>query len=110
MPQKGEVSEGRVLGPVLEPAKGSWHLRQVEVHQCRKRDSETMQLNNKNVETEAKVLKTKGNDAFKQGKFDFAIRYYSDAVILSANDSEKSVLLSNRYVKQGHLKTTTNCM
>ncbi|KAG7670686.1 hypothetical protein Ndes2526B_g00472 [Nannochloris sp. 'desiccata'] len=59
-----------------------------------------MQLNNKNVETEAKVLKTKGNDAFKQGKFDFAIRYYSDAVILSANDSEKSVLLSNRAAAQ----------
>jgi len=69
-----------------------------------------MKLNCKNVETVAEILKAKGNDAFKQGNFDFAIKYYSDALIVSTNDSEKSILQSNKYVKQTHLKLITYCM
>jgi len=57
-----------------------------------------MQINFENAETEAKVLKTKGNDAFKHGNFDFAIKYYSDALIISTTDAEKSILQSNKYV------------
>lgn len=57
-----------------------------------------MQINQQNVEAEAQVLKAQGNDAFKAGNWPDAISLYKKALIISSNDVEKSILLSNRYV------------